>query len=564
MNNKVPASGDAKYKGVTGNIGKKDEKMLTIHYYPQDPLASLLEDAMFPASYVFPSALKGPRDIINDGVPVAQPDANGVMKYPPTDKRFDQIEVLLAADKTLKMWENYAGHRIDYAFVNAGDILGALPHAGEDFNAYYSRWEQTINFFSKFDNRLNKIIHSAQSYEIVAHEKGHATLDGWKPKYLSSWSPDAGGFHESFGDISGMLLSLQSDQVVTKMLSDTAGNIRKSNVITRMGEELSRGIADVNKKLPPEQAEKFIIRDAANKLVWQDPKTLPSNPADPEELGSEVHNYSRLFTGAVWDIFCGIAERNSISGDDAKTAVVKTRDEVGAIIAKMLDFGPDSFDAYRQLGKAMLVADAKSFAGKNRSIIADVMMKRKILTQDEIKQIETEMQNIPKIQLPPGMLPGKGNETLIVMDKFLKENAQALKLSNSDIPKGVRVDKNAKGDIFLHYHWTKEVKLDGLQYKQYNGAYIDVPGSLVLGFDSRNNTLMHVDKTPVTEKRAESAKSFVRTLINEGLVKYFKPFEKTRRSSRDMFKSDGQPYAAFTSYSNNGAMMKLEPVLIIT
>ena len=563
MINQTQVSGDVKYKGVTGSIGKKDEKVIRIHYYPQDPLASNLEDTVIPASYVFPAALKGPRDIITDGVPVAQPDANGEMKYAPTDKRFDQIEVLLAADKTLKMWENYSGHRIDYAF-STSDILGALPHAGEDFNAYYSRWEQTINFFSKFDNRLNKMIHSAQSYEIVAHEKGHATLDGWKPKYLSSWSPDAGGFHESFGDISAMLLSLQSDQVVTKMLSDTAGNIRKPNIITRMGEELSRGIADVNKKLPPEQAEKFIIRDAANKLVWQDPKTLPSNPADPEKLGSEVHNYSRLFTGAVWDIFCSIAERNSINGDDAKTAVVKTRDEMGALLAKMIDFGPDSLDAYRQLGKAMLVADAKSFAGKNRNLIANVMVNRKILTQDEVKQIETEMRDIPKIQLPFGMLPGKGNETLVAMDKFLKENAQALKLSDSDLPKGVRVEKNAKGDIFLHYQWTKEVELNGLQYKQYNGAYIDVPGSIVLGFDSKNNTLMHVDKATVTEKRAESAKSFVRSLINEGLVKYFKPFEKIFKSSRDMFKSAGQLYVAFTSYSNNGAKMKLEPVPIIT
>lgn len=529
------------------NIDSK--KPIPVNFYPQDPLATTMEETTLPAEFAEKGNLAGPRDIIRDRSKIAQPDAKGEMKYLPTDDRFDQVAVLLAADRTLSMWEKYAGRTINYAFKSKQ--LTCKPHAGEDFNAYYARSEESANFFYKKDPVLGKMILSAQSREVVDHEKGHATLDGLKPALLSSWSTDAGGLHESFGDISAILETLGNAQVVNKMLAETEGNIRKSNVVTKMAEELSRGIADVVRKLPPGEAEKFIIRDAANKLVWQNPSTLPFNPKDPEQLGSEVHNYSRLFTGTVWDIFCSIYERGKTEGKDPKEAAAQAVNGTGTLVAKMLDFAPDSINAYKQLGKAMLIADAKSMGGRNKGIIADAMVKRKILTPGDVKQIEEELTTLPSITFPAGFKP----------EDLLTQYADQLGLDKNDLPMLTEVVKNDSGETFYRYMLTKETKLDGAQFKRYNGAYIDVQGSLVLGLDSKGK-LMHVENAPVTVERQDAARSYVLTLINEGLVKYFQPMETS--STRDLFKSDGQPYAAYTKYADNGTKMKLEPVPIFT
>lgn len=534
-----------------------------VHYFPQDPLVSNLENTAIPAAYVQEGGLVGPRDVIVDKQdnPAAKPDENGNMLYSPNQPQFDQIQLLITSERTLNMWEKYAGHQIGYAFGSSK--LTGFPHAGEDFNAYYSRWEQAINFYHKYDDRLGKTIQSAQSYEVVSHEKGHATLDGWKPRF-QSWSPDAKGFHESFGDISGMLLSLRDDQVIGKMLMETAGDIRKSNIATKLGEEMSRGIADVILHLPPGLAEKFIIRDAANNLVWSDPATLPENPSDPNQLGRESHNYSRLFTGAVWDILVAIYDRYRKNLTDGWTSARKARDEVGLLVAKMLDFGPDTVASYRQLGKTMLATSAKIIEGRNRQIVANALLKRKILTEDDIKETTIKNNNLPKIKLPEAYKPLKGNgkEVLLAANNLLKANKDLLGLTEKKPPVPVRVVKNKSGESFYHYEWHKEAQLTGNEFKKFNGAFIDIYGSLVFGFDKTGN-LMHIENDSITQKRIKSAKEHVKMLINNGEVKYFKPFDMYD-TSRDLFKSGGQPYAAYTNYENNGTKMKLEPVPIFT
>ncbi len=59
-------------------------------------------------------------------------------------------------------------------------------------------------------------VFTCRSFDIVAHETGHAILDGLKPGWLDhpSNQPQTGGLHEWFGDLCAIFLTLsQLDQV---------------------------------------------------------------------------------------------------------------------------------------------------------------------------------------------------------------------------------------------------------------------------------------------------------------------------------------------------------------
>ena len=93
--------------------------------------------------------------------------------------------------------------------------IEVYPRAGMDTNAYYNRKERSLRFFyfHPYDDENAPLVYTCRSFDIVAHEAGHAILDALQPGYLSSWHPQTGGLHESFGDLTAIFTMLaQMDQ----------------------------------------------------------------------------------------------------------------------------------------------------------------------------------------------------------------------------------------------------------------------------------------------------------------------------------------------------------------
>lgn len=182
-------------------------------------------------------------------------------------------------------------------FKTVGPRLPVKLDAGIDLNAFYDR--RGLEFFH--DTVRGITVFSGESPDVVCHELGHAVLDAIRPPLFNAGFIETGAFHESFGDISGLLAALQLDVVRQDVLSETSGRLSRASSLSRMAEQLGWAIRQV----APGAAERDCLRNAANRFFYRDPSTLPPD-APATSLSSEEHSFSRVFTGAFLDALAGM------------------------------------------------------------------------------------------------------------------------------------------------------------------------------------------------------------------------------------------------------------------
>ena len=295
--------------------------------------------------------------------------------YDTSDSRYYAANTFSATAKTIEVFEEAYGEPIQWAFRSPQ--LTVNPDKGEMLNAYYSRNEGSINFFHSFDNVFNRDVYSGGSGEVVAHETGHAILDGLRPGYLGTWSPAPGGFHESFGDVLAMLVSLGDERVLDKVIEQTGGDLSQPNVAAYLGEELGMAI---NNSQGSNVTGGDYTRNAINDFQWQDPSTLPGR-APHDQLSKQVHSYSRLWTGSFYDVFQGMHQSYMDGGMDAKEALAAARDEGLKLYGALMHEAPHGNHTYRDMAEALLRADANANGGSRSDLITTVMQERRILPQ---------------------------------------------------------------------------------------------------------------------------------------------------------------------------------------
>lgn len=151
-------------------------------------------------------------------------------------------------------------------------------------NAYYSRNERALKFFHFADPADHQTtIFTCRSLDIVAHEAGHAVLDGLKPGWLTSGNPpQTGGLHESFGDLTAIFLALSQLDQVEAIVVQTRGNLHRKNLLADLAEQFGVALGRPNG-----------LRNADNDLKLS-------------EVGNEVHAISQVFTGGVYDVLADI------------------------------------------------------------------------------------------------------------------------------------------------------------------------------------------------------------------------------------------------------------------
>jgi hypothetical protein len=217
--------------------------------------------------------------------------------------------VYVTLARSIQQVQNLLGQPItNWAATNC---LSVLPRAGQMLNAYYDR--TALQFF--WENIHGRILYTADSTDITAHELGHALLDALRPDFWSVQALEIWAFHEAFADINAMNASMDQDVVLTRVIDETNGNLRLSNVVSKIAEEVGYALLGPGK----------CLRDGVNNFKYVNPETLPKE-TEYDQLASECHSFGRVFLGTWYELMVQVYEYDVAHGKakvdalrDAKT-----------------------------------------------------------------------------------------------------------------------------------------------------------------------------------------------------------------------------------------------------
>jgi len=448
---------------------------VNVMVYPQDPFVSAPEVRQMTASYINPGLVNTRFQVRDRLAAPAQPDEQGNYMFWPGKPEFDQVNSFYYATFTLRMYERYAQRALPWSFQQ--ELIMIDPHNGLGGNAYYSELDHLLGFNGFQDG--SDLIQSSQSADIVSHETGHAILDGMRDLYNESFGLGSNAFHESFGDMTAVLVALHDDSLIKRLLDWTGGDLRIDNFISTVAEQVTNRLQARGEKI---QGRTVYLRNALNKFTDIPFDQLPSTPNDPDlELSREKHNYSRLFTGAFYDILVAIYEQTRQTPAD-RIAIHGVRDIVGNLLTTAVELGPVCELTFSDMAQAFLSADNLLYDGKHTDILIKVFDQRKILSADVAREYVASLKNLPAIQAPSAV--GSAEVAL----SFLHDQVIPKLNFPSDVTfSPLAAYSNAAGNVFMTYASTRRINLRGSQFLSYDGSHLDVYGGITLAFDSEKH-----------------------------------------------------------------------------
>ena len=473
--------------------------------YPQDPFIGQPEVRRMKAIDIRPGLINARVRIREQTYPIAQPDIEGNYFFMPDTPEFDQINAFYYTTYTLRMFERYARRALPWSFPGAR--LDVDPHVGDGANAFYSENDRMLGF-QGFTKNGQKFV-AAQSADVVSHETAHAVLDGLRDLYNESFGLGAMAFHESFGDMTAVLVALHDDSLISKLLDITQGDLRLNNFIASLAEMLS--------DLPPHEEahveeHTLYLRNAINAFHAMPFEEIPYRVSQYDtELGRESHNYSRLFTGAFYDILVGVYEhlRKSISD---RIAIHRTRDIMGYLLVGAVESAPVGEVDFADMARAFLAADHYLYNKSYSEILIDAFNRRRILDRSEAQAYVESLNHVPELALPETL-----NSALAAAQFLEDEVIPKLKIPTDSELTPLATYRNSGGAAYLTFWSQRRLTLKGEQYKQFNGAHIDALGGLTLTFGA-DGWLRNAVYRPVTDTDVQQIGVMTQDLINYGLI----------------------------------------------
>ncbi|MYN01453.1 hypothetical protein GTP41_05000 [Pseudoduganella sp. DS3] len=288
--------------------------------------------------------LEGPRDARitfgQPGIAPVSPNVFGDFIMQPDTDQFDAVHSFAVVRLTLTMYQRVLaradqGAPLPWAWNNSRNTepLQVFPHGLPNvMNAYYSRNDRALKFGHFVPSGDMGRVFTCRSFDIVAHETGHAVLDGLKPKWiLNSAPPQTGGLHESFGDLTAIFLALSQFDQVEAVVAQTKADLHDKTFLADMAEQFGLALGRPNG-----------LRNADNDLKLSD-------------TGNEVHAISQVFTGAIYDILADIFSFERAPGlrDDA-AVLHHAAGYLCSLVLRALVAAPDTNAKYADVVNQML------------------------------------------------------------------------------------------------------------------------------------------------------------------------------------------------------------------
>lgn len=323
----------------------------------------------------------------------------------------DRVSAALAtafvtANRVIENAERWAGRYIEWG-ADGQLVLYPIAFIGDVSFSYYdgidkavflgATWKGTTRG-GKVQRRISAqdiILDAASSPDIVAHESAHAVLAEIKPGHVSGMSV---ALHEALSDATTFLLAFDDPAVVTRIMEETAGDLRRTNEATRFREKRSH----------PEQGTSF-WRSIGAQIAISD-CGLDRNETDllPPVLATasgskDPHRVGQVISGALYELFVRVYERSVFSGNNVWTAITDAKDTVGSLMLRSLRFVGEHRVSFGDYAIALMRVDRDYYDGRNRAALITVLSRRGLVDADVDIDLEIEKRRmlVPLFTLNP-------------------------------------------------------------------------------------------------------------------------------------------------------------------
>jgi hypothetical protein len=340
--------------------------------------------------------------VLRPGVPFEPPSGGRVLgRYRLQNERdiyaqdFKQVSVFGTILRTMYLYEeaDTLGRPLTWAF-GAPQLL-VVPEAGKWANAFYERESHSLQFYYFPVNEYSsEMIYTSLSRDIVAHETGHAILDGIAPDLYHAITPQSLGLHEAIADITALLMAFSSHNLCETVLRQTGGSISNSTAFSAIAEEFGRALSG-------EGHGSFYLRSLLNN------KTLDPNDASRDAQGkpnlvarNEPHTLSEILTGALYAVMVKLHEmlktQEATNLNKSPYEVAGRALAIGAarfrrIALRALDYLPPGEITFADYARALIAADQASHpeSSKEREWLSEEFVRRHIVT--DTSELQTNL-----------------------------------------------------------------------------------------------------------------------------------------------------------------------------
>lgn len=414
-------------------------------------------------------------------------------RYAPDTSEFLYWQLSSALERGKRLWAERlpgAGRWIP------GAVLPAVPSAGTDLNAFYDR--KALRFFRDVDAKTGAVVQAGDSPDVATHEQGHAILDSLRPDLWDAPHFEVAAFHEAFGDLAAIAVALATPRLAADVGIETHDDPSRSNLVSRLAEELGGAVRD---RYGPDAAPPGALRDAVNAFRYVDPKTLPDT-APGRKLSAEPHSFSRVMTGACWQVLVtAFRETQNPRRDEALAVAART---VSRLVVGAAGTAASGADFYGRFARQM-VRGSRAAGVEYAPRIAEDLFRRGLLASpdvgDDLRPDEDPDVRAPEEGEPPAP------QLVRAIDRRLgaARGGEILTLASQPGAGGPEPARVLRG------RRRRDLVLHGPEYGPADGAAVEISDAFALAFSPRG-FLLASRVHPAVDRDEEDARAFVRFL----------------------------------------------------
>jgi hypothetical protein len=434
------------------------------------------------------------------------------------DFRFHQVNAWAIVERTLALIEDphLLARALPWA-MSRGRLL-LMPHAMHERNAYYDRHAGALRF-GYFDASDGSRVHTCLSHDIVAHELGHAVLDGLKPLYHEVCSLQTAAFHEYFGDAVAMMASLATRETARVVTRGGPWRLDPRNVVSAIASEFGAEV----RNLPGED----YLRGAWNRRTLRD---LRGNASE--------HDASEVLTGVYYDLLShlypqirrelerehGVATSPGRRQYYAMRALNRAATQTAGVMFRALDYCPPVDLRFDEYARAVLRADAVAYPADEsglRKVLAWLFRQRGIRPPREPPRLAATVRTRLR-----GIDIGAIVATPAGAYRFLDRERALFGIpydANFAVTSVYRTSKLAKSgyrpprEDIIEFAWSEDVPLAGRRFGALAGTAAALPCGGTLVFDNAGNFL-HLALVAADDKRRREFKAYLAQLVANGAI----------------------------------------------
>lgn len=208
-------------------------------------------------------------------------------------------------------------------------FIKICPRAGEGGLPHYSRRDKAIYCYTYVAD--DGIEYSCVGFDLLAHELGHAYLDGMKPHWYRSKELEVKAIHEAFADLTTIFGLLTQLDLCELLLCETKGNLHLDNFVCLIGERFGR-----------KQHGTASLRNASNDYTY-------------DENCTDVEHQAQVLVGCIYDI---IADFFAVYLDPSLFDAAESLVRVASWVRQMFFFAvwtcDDRHPTFKELSRRML------------------------------------------------------------------------------------------------------------------------------------------------------------------------------------------------------------------